>query len=110
MGTCVDNVVHGLSLAAVTGRRLGGTPFLQVSTTWAPELSGNGSPETMCDDGFKSKYIFLVFSPHTDQFKKPILLRYIQLKISNALLSLKSKVSLHYFVKYMALLCSALCS
>jgi len=31
----VDNVVHGLSLAIITGRRLGDTPFVQVSTTWA---------------------------------------------------------------------------
>jgi len=31
----VDNVVHGLSLATITGRPLGETPFVQVSTTWA---------------------------------------------------------------------------
>jgi len=30
----VDNVVHGLSLARITGRWLGETPFMQVSTTW----------------------------------------------------------------------------
>ena len=34
MGTC-HNVVHGLSLATTTERRLGETPFVQVSTTWA---------------------------------------------------------------------------
>jgi len=28
-------VVYGLSLATITGRRLGETPFVQVSTTWA---------------------------------------------------------------------------
>ena len=37
----VDNVVHGLSLATITGRWLGETTFVQVSTTWAltcPEM------------------------------------------------------------------------
>jgi len=33
--TRVDNVVHGLLLATITGRWLGETPFVQVSTTWA---------------------------------------------------------------------------
>jgi len=31
----VDDVVYGLSLATIKGRRLGETPFMQVSTTWA---------------------------------------------------------------------------
>ena len=31
----VDNVVHGLSLPTITGRWLGETPSVQVSTTWA---------------------------------------------------------------------------
>ena len=31
----VDNVVHGLSLATITERCLGKTPFVQVSMTWA---------------------------------------------------------------------------
>ena len=31
----VDNVVHGLSLATITGRWLDDTPFVQVSMTWA---------------------------------------------------------------------------
>ena len=37
----MDNVVHGLSLATITGRWLGETPFVQFSTTWAltcPEM------------------------------------------------------------------------
>ena len=32
---CVDDVVHGLSLATVTGRWLGRTTFVQISMTWA---------------------------------------------------------------------------
>ena len=31
----IDNVLHGLLLATITGRWLGETPFVQVSTTWA---------------------------------------------------------------------------
>ena len=31
----VDNVVHSLSLATITGRWFGETAFVQVSTTWA---------------------------------------------------------------------------
>ena len=34
----VDNVVHGLSLATITGRWRGKIPFVQVSTTWALTL------------------------------------------------------------------------
>ena len=48
------------------------TPFLQVSTTWALDLSGNGSPETMCDKGFKSKYIFSYFRHILTNLKKPL--------------------------------------
>jgi len=38
-------VVHGLSLATITGRSLGKTPFVQVSTTWAtsPDTNYNRS-------------------------------------------------------------------
>ena len=38
---CVDYVVHGLSLATITGRWLGETPFVLISTTWTltcPEM------------------------------------------------------------------------
>ena len=35
MGTRVDNVVHDLSPATITGMWLGETSFVQVSTTWA---------------------------------------------------------------------------
>ena len=31
----VNYVVHGLSLAKITGRRSGKTPFVQIYTTWA---------------------------------------------------------------------------
>ena len=46
MGTC-HIVVHGLSLATTTERRLGETPFVQVSL----DVSGNGSSETTYDEG-----------------------------------------------------------
>ena len=35
-------MVHGLSLATITGRSLGETPFAQVSTAWALTCPGNG--------------------------------------------------------------------
>ena len=34
-GHLSNNVVHGLSLATITGRCLGKTPYVQVSMTWA---------------------------------------------------------------------------